>query len=52
MVPYGGWSNMNRTPWGLEWAPYVSPTGPYGGPVEPYGALRGLEQYGWNPLEA
>ena len=50
MGPYRGWGNMGSTARGLEWGPYGSPTGPYGGPMEPYGALRGLEQYGLNPL--
>ena len=47
---YGGCGNMNSLPWGLEWAPYGSPTGPYRGPMERYGALRGLGQYGGAPL--
>ena len=34
-----------RPPWGLEWAPYGSPTEACRGPMEPYGALRGLGQY-------
>ena len=45
-----GWSNLHGTSWGLEWAPYGSPTGPYRGPIELDGALRGLGQYELSPL--